>query len=280
MIVGDAHGHINPLRGIGPARLAKKFKESGGWLYGLVNLLTWSVDISATSVDDYRRLYDITVKCASEMRREGLVVPVLLGPHPAETVRLIERGVEPSKAAEVCAKAYELAADYVRRGLADGLGEAGRPHWPVPRSYLEACNRVLEKALSLAAELEVPIHLHLEQSLEAIEYAAALARKVGARRVVAHHVSGEIAKRALELGLVPSIPAKASCIRDSRSILRMAVIESDFLDDPRRPGAVVAPWSISRTFRRLIEKGDVSKDEAWKALVENPAALYSVEPPV
>ena len=277
--IGDSHGHVNPVKGIGPRKLAKRFVESGGWLYGLVNLLSWSLGVEVRGADDYRRLYDATVRAAEEMRREGLVVPVILGPHPAETAKLIARGVPPRKAVEVSVEAYRIAAKYVEKGLAHGLGEVGRPHWPAPREQVEACDEVTRHVIRLAAELDVPVHLHTERSEEALAFVSKLARELGLRKVVAHHIGGELGRVALQLGMIPSVPAKANELASSAGILRHAVVESDFLDDPRRPGAVVAPWSIGRTIRRLLERGVIDEEDALRALVLNPARLYSVAAP-
>ena len=97
--------------------------------------------------------------------------------------------------------------------------------------------------------------------------------------MVAHHVSGALAERAVELGFVPSVPARSRDLAASSKVLGSSVVESDFLDDPRRPGAVVAPWSIARTIARLLREGALSEADARRALVENPARLYGVEPP-
>jgi len=276
--VGDNHGHLNPLEGMGVENFAKKFRASGGWLYVLVNLLSWNFNIRIKSPQDYRKLYDITISTAKELRRSGLIVPVIIGPHPAEATKKMEEGVEPSEVAELMIKAYELAAKYVKLGRAQGLGEAGRPHWPVSKKVMDTCTEIMFKAIELAAELDVPLHLHLDAGKKPIELAAQSARKVGASKVVVHHVRGELAYYAAYLGLVPSVPARRNEILAAKRAWDKMVVESDFLDDPRRPGAVVAPWSISKTFRRLLNAGQMSCRQAEKILVHNPAKLYSVKP--
>ncbi len=274
--IGDVHGHVNPLRGMGPRALARRFVKSGGWLYGLVNLTSWSIGVNVMRADDYRRLYKATIKAADEMRKEGLIVPVVLGPHPAEFVRLVEGGVPIEKAAQVIIKAYDIAAGYVKEGVAHGLGEAGRPHWSVPREYIEACNNITRHVLSLSAELEVPVHLHMESSEDAVRDAAALSRDTGAPKVVFHHIKGSLAKLAVELGIIPSVPARRAELEESVEAWPRIVIESDFLDDPKKPGAVVAPWSISRTINKLLAKGLIDESKAFEVLVKNPASLYCI----
>ncbi len=277
--VGDNHGHLNPLKGMGIENFAKKFKASGGWLYVIVNLLSWNFNIKIGSPKDYRKLYDITIKTAENLRRYGLTVPVIIGPHPAETVRKIQEGMELSEVAELMIKAYEIAGEYVKLGRAQGLGEAGRPHWPVPERIMETCTEIMFKAIELSAELDVPLHLHLDVGRKPLELAAQVAQKTEARKVVAHHVKGELAYHAAQLGLVPSVPSKRNEILAAKKAWNSMVIESDFLDDPRRPGAVVSPWSIGKTFKRLINAGLMTYTQARRILVHNLADLYVVKPP-
>jgi len=275
--VGDNHCHLNPTRGIGVKAFAKRFKSSGGWFLGLVNLTSWSYGISARSVEDFDRVYRLTVKVGRELEEEGIRVAVILGPHPAELVHLVEMGVRIDKAIELMLKAYNLAASYVERGIASGLGEVGRPHWSTPRRIIEACNAVLDSVLALARELDCIIHIHAERGgLGTIED---LALRIGDfRKAVLHHAEGSYAYEAVKRGLIPSVPAKerevARAIRGCRSF----VVESDFLDDPRRPGAVIAPWSIASTTRKLLNENIISYEKAYKIHVDNIKEIYDIEP--
>lgn len=273
--VGDNHCHLNPLGGMGVKAFARRFKGSGGWFVGLVNLPSWSYGVQVSTPDDYRRVYELTVGTAHVLRDEGLVVAVMLGPHPAELARLVEGGIKPAKAVELLTEAYRLAAKYVEGGKAQGLGEVGRPHWQAPQEVVEACNQVMGRVAEIAGELDCVIHLHVERAgLRTVEDVAS--RLKGLRKAVLHHAEGAYAARAEELGLVPSVPAKESEVVAAATCYS-AVIESDFLDDPKRPGAVVAPWSIGRLFSRLIARGLISESAANALLVENLEKLYGVE---
>jgi len=275
-MVGDNHLHLNPVKGMGVREFAERFLASGGWFAGLVNLTSWSYGVKIAGAEDYEMVYRLTLDAARALRERGLQVAVILGPHPAELARLVESGVSAAKAASLLARAYEIAAGYVRRGEASGLGEAGRPHWPVPREVVEACNAVLDQVIELALELDCVVHLHVERGGKATVDDLA-ARLKGARKVVLHHAEGAYAGYALEKGLVPSVPAREAELLAAVKGGWGFVVESDFLDDPARPGAVVAPWSISRTFARLISRGVLSSSDAERILVKNIEELYGVE---
>jgi len=274
--VGDNHLHLNPVKGMGVREFAKRFLASGGWFVGLVNLTSWSYGVRIASAEDCERVYRVTLEAARELRERGLQVAVMLGLHPAELARLVESGVSAEKAAALVAKAYEIAAGYVRRGEASGLGEVGRPHWPASQDVVEACNAVLDRVIELALELGCVVHLHVERGGKSTVDDLA-ARLKGARRIVLHHAEGAYARYALERGLVPSVPAKEGELLEAIEGGCSFVVESDFLDDPKRPGAVVAPWSISKTFARLISRGALSSTDAERILVGNIEELYGME---
>ncbi|RLE73129.1 MAG: deoxyribonuclease [Thermoprotei archaeon] len=278
MKVGDAHCHVNPVKGLGPRELAKRFKKANGWFIGLVNLLSWSYDVTAIKPEDYRKVYDITLKSAELIREEGIKVAIILGPHPAEFTTLVEKGVKPEEAYNIMVRAYEIAALYISEGKASGLGEVGRPHWPVSHGVLNWCNRILDRVLELASDLDCIVHLHLEETREeTIEDIHSRVKKYRARKVILHHIKSRYVRKAFEKGLYASVPARSRDLIEALKHGSSFVIESDYLDDPKRPGAVVAPWSIYRTFKRLIDGGYLSEAEAERILVDNIKTLYDLE---
>lgn len=275
--VGDAHCHLNPVRGMGTGAFADRFIQSGGWFLALVNLPSWSYGVKAVEAGDYMRIYNLTISTARELRERGLRVSVILGVHPAEVARLVELGASLADAARLAIEAYRMAAGLVERGLADGLGEAGRPHWRAERSLVEACNSILDYVMELAEKLGCVVHVHAERGgSETIRDVASRAPR--GLRVVLHHAEGERAQEAYACGLYPSVPARPGEVLGALSS-GFFTVESDFLDDPARPGAVIAPWSISRTFKRLILKGLLNPDRAEEILVRNVERLYGLSPP-
>ena len=271
----DAHCHANPIRGaLGPRALARKFSRSGGWFLCLVNLPSWSYGLEISRPEDYAKMYELTIKAAREVEEEGVRAAAILGPHPAELAKLVRRGKKPGEAATFLARAYDIAAEYVRRGLAVGLGEVGRPHWDVPRSVVEACNEVLDYVLVLSRDLDCIVHLHLERrGLATLEDVERRVKKGGAKRIILHHAEAELVAEARARGLYPSVPARLADLGSALAQGPCFIVESDYLDDPRRPGAVVAPWSISRTAKRLLSRG-AREEDLRTVFVENIRELY------
>lgn len=51
------------------------------------------------------------------------------------------------------------------------------------------------------------------------------------------------------------------------------MLETDYMDDPRRPGAVLGPKTVPKRTQQLIEAG-MEEEMLWKCHVDVPNALY------
>ncbi|MEM4293520.1 MAG: deoxyribonuclease, partial [Thermoplasmata archaeon] len=54
------------------------------------------------------------------------------------------------------------------------------------------------------------------------------------------------------------------------------MLETDFLDDPSRPGAVLDITTVPRRVKRLLELG-VSEEKIWRVMVDLPKKVYGIE---
>lgn len=52
------------------------------------------------------------------------------------------------------------------------------------------------------------------------------------------------------------------------------MIESDYIDDPKRPGVVTYPWNLSMVQKRLFEKGLFDEDYLFKINVDMIEKVY------
>jgi TatD-related deoxyribonuclease len=280
--IADNHGHVNPVKGLGPREVARRFRRTGGWFMGVVALLTWDLDLRPGDLNDVDRLYRLTIESARVIQGEGVRSVAIIGLHPAECVRLIETGWGLDKVRGYMVKAIDLAAQYIKRGEAVGIGEVGRPHWDVGSDVVKLCNEVIEYALTVAKDLGAVVHLHLERAGEAtVKSIVEIVDKVGVRdrgKVILHHASPGMVKPGVENGLTPSVPIGRhgefeEAIRQSRLI----VVESDYIDDPRRPGAVIPPWRILSRVNQLLQLGVVNEDDITSIMVDRIEELYGVK---
>src|SRR5512139_3036656 len=89
--VTDDHIHIDPVNGRG-LEAAKDFFRAGGTHIFLVSKPSWSLGIYPSRGADYASVFDETLRIADLIREIGITVFPVLGVHPAEISRLMERG--------------------------------------------------------------------------------------------------------------------------------------------------------------------------------------------
>jgi TatD-related deoxyribonuclease len=263
----DDHIHIDPVNGRGLAA-AKDFKNAGGTHLFLVSKPSWSHGVEPRSGEDYRRIFDETLEIASGIRELGVVVFPILGVHPAEISRLSPvLGVE--RAADVMWEGISVAAGYVEEHRAVAL-KSGRPHYDTEPDIRNASNTILSHALSLAGRLSCAVQIHAETGPcgDIVEMARLAGMDI--HRVVKHYAS-------------PDTPLHPSFIATYEEIPKLAgegrkfTLESDYMDENSRPGAVIGPKSVPRFTRKMMETGLISEEQAFCIHVETPMQVYGVE---
>ncbi|GAB3691682.1 TatD family hydrolase [Salinarchaeum chitinilyticum] len=270
----DDHLHLSAERGRG-VEAVETFADAGGTHLLVCNLPSWHYDVAVEEPDDFRVGFESTidvVERASEVL-PGRAWPVL-GVHPGLVSKLVDdRGFDPATARDLMQSGIDVAAEYVADGPALAL-KSGRPHYDVPDAVWDASNAVMGHAFETAAELGCAVQLHAESG-EDFSTVAELAEDAGLPRgqVVKHYAAGRLD------GPIPSV------ICDKDELVRAAdraeaedepfLMETDFLDDPERPGAVMGPKTVPRRVEWLLDDG--YEDAIRTAHVETPAAVYGVD---
>ena len=271
--ITDNHMHIDPrARGL---EAVKDFKSSGGTHIILVTKPSWSLGIMVKKPEDYIKVFDETVEIASKIREIGVGAFPVLGVHPAEISKLTEY-MELPEAAEIMKKGLEIASGYVEKGLAVGI-KSGRPHYPVAEEVLEASNGVMEYAFSLAKEQDCAVQLHTESVGEPeLQDIAGRARKIGIKmhRVVKHY-SPPLVRVCEELGIFPGVISVKGAIEQALEEGTRFMMETDYIDDPERPGAVLGPKTIPKRTMKLMET--YGEEPFWIIHKENPEKVYDIE---
>jgi len=209
-----------------------------------------------------------TVERASEAL-PGRAWPVL-GVHPTLISRLVDdRGFAPEEAGELMRAGLEVAAEYVADDRALAL-KSGRPHYDVPDPVLSASNETMRRAFELAADVECAVQLHTEAS-EDLGDVAEMAREAGLDpgKVVKHYAAGRLE------GPVPSVMSEKDRLSVAAERGDPFLMETDFVDDPDRPGAVMGPKTVPRRVRWLLEEGHEAA--VRNAHVETPRAVYGID---
>ena len=269
----DNHVHLEPSRGRN-IDAVRDFERAGG-THLIVSHLPYR-EAPVGRPDDYRRSFDITVSMVDRINSETSVKAyATVGPYPVELLRLEKRfGLEDAK--DIMVAGMDIAAEYVREGRALAIGEVGRPHFEVPGAVLEASNEILSYAMGLAREVGCAIVLHTEVgSKETMMNLAEMADRAGlGRDRVVKHYSPPIVNREENFGLMPSVLAGGEAVREALSKGSRFLMETDFLDDPRRPGAVMAITTVPKRTLRFIEEGLMTHEQAHAIHCDNPRKVY------
>jgi TatD-related deoxyribonuclease len=264
--ITDDHIHIDPVNGRG-IEAAKDFLRAGGTHLFLVSKPSWSLGVHPSSGADYTRVFDETIRIAGLIGETGLVAFPVLGVHPAEITHLTER-MPLEQAVEVMKGGIDCAAGYVREGRAVAL-KSGRPHYDVNPDLLAASNDVLLHALHCAADCDCALQVHAETG-PCIDIAE-MARGAGvpAGRVVKHYGSPDTP-------LHPSLIAKHEAIPDLIRAGLPFTMESDYMDENSRPGAVIGPKSVPRYTNKLLMDGRMTAEDCFRIHAETIQRVYGV----
>jgi TatD-related deoxyribonuclease len=264
--ITDDHIHIDPVNGRG-IEAAKDFLRAGGTHMFLVSKPSWSLSVYPSCGADYGKVFDETLRVAEMVSAIGLGVHTILGVHPAEISRLTER-MNLEQAVTVMKAGLDCAARYVQEGKAVAL-KSGRPHYEVDPAILTASNDVLAHALSLAAECRCALQIHAESGPCNDVVGMAQRANVPTERVVKHYGSPDTL-------LHPSLIAKHEAISQLAREKRPFTMESDYMDENSRPGAVIGPKSVPRYTNILLKNGLISQEDCFRIHAETIEKVYGV----
>lgn len=265
----DNHLHLDPLVGRNLAAV-EEFAAQGGTHLLVVNKPSWMLDVEVDERADFREAFDLTVEAVADASEilDGRAWPVL-GVHPALISQLTSRGYKPAEARDLMKAGLEVAAEYVADGAALAL-KSGRPHYDVGDPLWDASNEVMKHAFELGAETDAAVQLHTEGGEEFTEVAEwAEARGLPRERVVKHFAGGRLD------GPVPSVLSKTEELEVAVERDDPFLMETDYIDDPERPGAVLGPKTVPRRVRWLLDEG--YDDAVETAHVETPSLVYGID---
>jgi TatD-related deoxyribonuclease len=273
LIVFDNHLHLR--RDGRYLEAVKDFIHAGGTHFILAQYPMVSTVIQEKS---YRSCYKATLKMAEEIRSQLEVgVFVTVGPYPVDYLKLREH-FSRKITVEIMRKGMDEAAELCLEQQCVGIGEIGRPHFPVGDDVLDDSNHILEYGMQKAKEVGVPLVLHTESTTpKQCRELVGLAEKVGLSACkVVKHFSPPLITVKENAGLMPSVLASDKNVREAIGKGYRFLMETDYIDDPRRPGAVLEPKTVPKVTKQLLAEGVMTVDQADIIHVVNPEKTYAI----
>ncbi|HEV8361555.1 MAG TPA: TatD family hydrolase [Candidatus Thermoplasmatota archaeon] len=269
----DNHFHLDP-RGRG-AEAVKEFLRAGGTHLTVVHKPYR--DLPPGSLDRTRAAFERTLALARVAADAGARVQVALAPHPAEFTEMMKAGLGIEEAARLYEQGLALAGEHARAGRCVALGEVGRPHYPVEPAVWARANALMGIALETARDAGVAVILHTESATP--EVFADLAQRVAAAglplgKAVKHYSPPIVGPE--NHGLWPSIIASGDSSAAAARQGTRFLLETDYIDEPERPGAVLGPKTVPKRTHALVAQGLLTEEQAWVVHAENPARIYGV----
>ncbi len=273
MIIFDNHLHLR--RDGRYLEAVKEFKKSGGTHFVLCQLPMTNLVIRTKS---YLGCYNETLKMADEIRSNiNIGVFVTVGPYPVDYIKLVEKfGREP--AILIMRQGIDEAAKLCEEKKCIGIGEIGRPHFEVNQQVIDDSNKILFYGMQRGKDVNVPVIIHSESTTpDHCEELVKLGKKAGlpAHKIVKHYSPPLILENE-NFGIMPSVLASKKNIISSIKKGTRFMMETDYIDDPRRPGAVLGPKTVPKRTFELIENGLLTEKQAFIIHKQNPEITYSI----
>jgi TatD-related deoxyribonuclease len=274
MYILDNHMHLRPDGE--NVEAVKKFCKAGGTHLFLAHIPYR--DIPITGEDSYREAFDRTLAMAERVRNETeATVFVSVGPYPVDLVHMVEN-MPLEAAAEIMIKGMDLAASLVEEGAVVAIGEIGRPHFPVSEDIILASNEILKHGMTVAKGVGCAVVLHTESATdETFKEFADMADSVGLEREkVVKHFCPPVVDIEKNHGLFPSVLATKKNISAAASQASRFLMETDYIDDPRRPGAVLGPMTVPKTTKSMLQEGLMTEEDVISIHKTNPERIYDI----
>ena len=155
--------------------------------------------------------------------------------------------------------------------------KSGRPHYEVEPKLWDASNDIMRFSFELAKDAGCAVQLHTESATEeGLAEIAGIARDAGLHpEKVIKHFAPPMVKICEKIGIFPSVLASEEAILKALGEGSRFMMETDYIDDLKRPGSVLGPKTVPKRTKQLIPEW--GEDVFWKIHKEIPEKVYGIE---
>ncbi|KZX16001.1 TatD related DNase [Methanobrevibacter cuticularis] len=274
--ITDNHIHVDPINGKGPVKIAKEFYNAGGRVMIIPNKPSWTFG----EPFNFKKAMDLVIHYTEEIIQNTPVKAyAICGVHPSELSKLVETGTSLENSFEMIKEGLEYSQKLVEEKKAIAIGEIGRPHYEVSVEEMKYQNKILKYGLKLAKDIDCPVQLHTESaSEEQFKEFASFADEINFnKKKLIKHFSGPFVKEKENFGLTPSVISGKENIKIAISKGTDFLMETDYLDDLTRPGAVLGPKTVPKRTLDFIRKEILTEEDAFKVHKNNIESIYEIE---
>ena len=137
---------------------------------------------------------------------------------------------------------------------------------------------IMQYGMKKAKDVGVPVVLHTETTTpKNCKEFVKMGKKVGlsSNKIIKHYSPPLIYKKE-NFGLIPSVLASKNNIEIAFRKGTRFLMETDYIDDPKRPGAVLSPKTVPKKTLELLEKEIINEDQIYKVHKDNPEKIYDI----
>lgn len=255
---------------------AKRFEKAGGKILNICNIPKMQ---EPKDINYFIEQYNSIIRIADMVKKEtNLKVLISIGPYPVDLIKAMELlGNENAK--YLFMRAIDIAIKYIEDGKANAIGEIGRPHFPVSKEIWNTSNEIILYAMEEVKSKKIPIILHTESADEKVfSDLAGIADRAGIdKNFVIKHFSPPLILEEENHGIFPSVISSRENVRASIKKGFRFFLETDFLDDPERKGAVMDITTVPKRFKMLEQESRELLENYSSELKKNILRLYGLE---
>ncbi len=249
---------------------ANEFKKYGGTSLNIVNFPEYDYPPQQY----YSEIYEETIKVANDVSRLDLHTVTTIGPYPLDYFFFRSAGLDPIESMK---NGIDIAAGLITEGRADAMGEIGFPHFPVEEGIYIDSWKILEYALDVCHDYDIPILLHTEDM--SAEGYTRIEKTVGyhyrIERVMKHHANAVDLRYSDRI--LKSLVASRNNVRAAVESGKYFLLETDYTDQREKPGKVIPIYSVPKRCEMIKNSWENSSEIFHRIFEEVPYKFYRKE---
>ncbi|MCL4326672.1 MAG: TatD family hydrolase [Candidatus Thermoplasmatota archaeon] len=269
----DNHMHLNPFTGR-YLEAVETFSRAGGKVLMVTTMAYKKIPLTP---EDYRDEYSTTVRIVENINNKTDVrAYAVIGSYPVNLIHMLDK-MDIARASEIMKKGMDIASEFIRDGKAIGIGEIGWPHFEISNEMKKVSLSIFEYGVGISKDLDVPVIIHGPHlNIDDFEYLSSVIQKTGLKkdRIVKHYATPD---HNMNYDIVPSYLAKKDSVKKIINQEPPFFLETDYMDDVERPGAVLDIATVPKRIKWLINNKITTEEHLNDLFNLSIKKVYGIE---